>query len=123
MKKQSWNIFWCRIIALLFLIMLVRYRAISMLIRDPSGDILTTIIVVLFYVLNIGSLLGLFFVKSWGFITTYFSIPLSTFLFAVSYVPLLTDWFPPKARMYTVPALNALLLIAIVSLQAQLRRF
>ncbi len=123
MTKQSRNLLFCRIISLLILFMLIRYRAISVLIRDPGISVFTTIIVLLFYALNLATLIGLFFAKSWGFITSYFSIPISTFLFAVSYAPFLSDWLPMSARVYVVPVLNALLLVGIVSLQMQQRRF
>jgi len=123
MRKQTLNLLLCRIASLLILIMLIRYRAIFVLLRDPGSNIFSVVVVLLFYALNIATLIGLFFASCWGFITSYFSIPISTFLFATSYFPFITDWLPMPIRMYSIPALNAVLLVGIVSLQVQRHRF
>ena len=119
MTKNTRNLLLCRIASLLIVVMLFRYRAIFM---TTGHQVFVVAIVALFYALNIVTLVGLFFRKSWGFITSYFALPISTVLFAVSYVPFITDWLPMSLRMYSVPFLNALLLVGIVYLQVQHRR-
>ena len=116
------TILFCRIAALLFLIMMVRYRAIFVLFIDPSSNIYSFVVVAVFYLLNIISMIGLFIPRQWGFISCYFSIPLSTLLFATSYFSFVTDWLPTEVLRYLVPFLNALFLVGIVTLQVRLRR-
>jgi len=122
MTKNTRNLLLCRIASLLIVVMLFRYRAIFMTIQGAGSQVFVVAIVAIFYVLNIITLVGLFFRKSWGFITSYFALPISTFLFAVSYVPFIIDWLPMPLRMYSVPFLNAFLLVGIVYLQVHHRR-
>jgi hypothetical protein len=122
MTSSGKNRLYCHIIAALFFIMLVRYRAIFVLILDPSRSMYAVIVVSLFYLLNFISMVGLFFQRRWGFIVSYVSIPLSTFLFATSYLPWLTDWLSVSWALYLTPGLNAVLLIFIIHLHRRLRR-
>lgn len=116
------NTLFSRIAALLFLIMMVRYRAIFVLLTDPSSNVYSIIVVGIFYLLNIMSMVGLFMPRQWGYISSYFSIPLSTFLFAVSYLSFVTDWIPASTDRFLIPFVNALFLIWIVTLQVKRRR-
>lgn len=116
------NTFYCRIIALLILIMMARYHAIFVLMTDPSSGVYTWALVAIFYVLNILTMIGLFIPRRWGFILSYFALPISTLLFAVSYLSFLTDWLPLKARLYVTPFANALLLLAVITLQFKRRQ-
>ncbi len=113
------NTLLCRVMALLFLIMMVRYRAIFVLLTDTSSNIYSIIVVALFYLLNIVSTIGLFIPRQWGFIVCYFSIPLSTYLFATSYFSFITDWIAHPVLIYLIPFLNAFLLIGIITLQVK----
>lgn len=119
--KLKRNSFFCRIAALLFLLMMVRYRAIYVLLTDPSSNIYSILIVAIFYLLNLASMVGLFLPRQWGFISSYFSIPLSTFLFATSYLFFVTDFASGEMAVYLIPFINALFLIGIVMLQVQRR--
>ena len=96
------DILFCRIAALLFLMMMVRYRAIVVLFIDPSSNIYSLMVVGVFYLLNVISMVGLFIARQWGFISCYFSIPLSTLLFATSYFSFVTDWLPTEVLRYLV---------------------
>lgn len=116
------NTLFCRIVAFLFLYMMVRYRGIYVLLVDPSSNIYSMGIVVVFYLLNIASMIGLFMPRRWGFIISYFAIPISTLLFATSYFAFITDWLPRASLIYAIPFLNALLLIWIATLQVKRRR-
>jgi len=113
------NALFCRIVALLFLIMMVRYRTIYVLMTDASSNIYVILVVAIFYLLNIASMVGMFLPRQWGFISCYFSIPLSTFLFGVSYFSFISDWLPTRAMIYVVPFLNAALLVLVVHLQVR----
>jgi hypothetical protein len=117
--KNRW---YCHVVAALFFIMLVRYHAIFVLILDPSRSIYGVIVVGVFCLLNFISMIGLFFQRGWGFIACYFAVPLSTFLFATSYLPWLTEWLSVKWAFYLTPGLNAVMLIFIIQLHRRLRR-
>lgn len=113
------NTLLCRVMALLFLIMMVRYRAIFVLLTDTNSNIYSIIVVTIFYLLNIISMIGVFIPRQWGFIVCYFAIPLSTYLFATSYFSFITDWLSHPVLIYLIPCLNALFLIGIVTLQVK----
>jgi len=123
MTKEKRNLWLCRLASLLFLIMLVSYWKLFQFLSHRNSNVFTIIILVLFYLLNLTSLAGLFFAKSWGFISTYFSIPISTALFAVSYFPFLMVRLPMPTGSYIVIGLNTLFLIGIVLLQIERHRF
>ncbi|MCB1827653.1 MAG: hypothetical protein KDH94_04425 [Coxiellaceae bacterium] len=120
-KRLMWNTFFSRLAALLFLLMMVRYRALYVLMIDPSRNIYSILVVAIFYLLNLISMVGLFIPKNWGYISCYFSIPLSTFLFASSYLFFLTDYLSGRTAVYVIPFVNALILVAIVVLQVKRR--
>ena len=122
MTSFAKNRLYCQMVAAFFFIMLVRYRAIFVLILDPSRSIYSVAVVSVFYCMNFISMLGLFFQRRWGFVVSYITIPLSTFLFSTSYLPWLADALPVRWALYLVPLLNAVILICIVQLSRRCRR-
>lgn len=113
------NTVYCRIVSLLILLMMVRYRGIFVLFTDPGSGPYSITVVGFFYLLNIASMIGLFIPRKWGFVFSYFAIPLSTFVFATSYLSFITDWFPRHVMLYLIPFVNAILLISIIMLHAR----
>ncbi len=88
---------------------------VSLLTND--GNIMTVLLGLaglLYPVLAVLSVAGLWTLRAWGFYAFYLHLVIGTLLFGVSFLPFLPALLPPELRIWVVIAINLLTLIAAV---------
>ena len=100
--------------ALLAVVLFSSWELVAMLLRNPPWSILG-VVIILFLSLLIGGLLGLLWLRPWGFYCAYLLVPVSTMLHGIPLVPFVTNLLPsPELRTWSVFILNFAFLVATI---------
>jgi hypothetical protein len=108
--------FACRFFAcLIILVLVINFENLLIFRANTSiqGYIFIFALGSLYLVLNLLSVLGLFFGKQWGFWLTYIAIILTTFFFSTSYIPWISNLFQENIRFIPMIISNFVVLISI----------
>jgi hypothetical protein len=117
--------FACRFFAcLIILVLVINFENLLIFRANTSiqGYIFIFALGSLYLVLNLLSVLGLFFGKQWGFWLTYIAIILTTFFFSTSYIPWISNLFQENIRFIPMIISNFVVLISIGRLHFLLRK-
>jgi hypothetical protein len=117
--------FACRFFAcLIILVLVINFENLLIFRANTSiqGYIFIFALGSLYLVLNLLSVLGLFFGKQWGFWLTYIAIIFTTFFFSTSYIPWISNLFQENIRFIPMIISNFVVLISIGRLHFLLRK-
>lgn len=108
--------FACRFFACLIILVLIINFGNLLIFRvntSIQGDIFIFALGSLYLVLNLLSVLGLFFGKQWGFWFAYVAIIFTTIFFSTSYIPWISSLFQENIRFIPMIISNFVVLISI----------
>ena len=97
----------------LLLDLISSWRYVTTLFRNPSADLV--VVLTLFFLLMVGSLVGLALLREWGFYVTYPFLCASTILLGEPVVPGITRLLPTlELRIASVFIINVAFLAVVV---------
>ncbi len=83
-----------------------------------NSDVLSYVVVSVFFICSIASIIGLIRKKPWGFISIYVLAPVSLYYLGISLSPFVL-FFPYSSRSMAALILNAIILVAAIWLHRQ----
>jgi hypothetical protein len=106
---------------LLVVVLAAGWRMVEIFIRqlfvDPFGVL--SLLTGAYLILLVGTIVGLYRVRPWGFVYAYLLIPFATYLLGISFVPFLPRLFPFPASAVVVLVSNLAFLAAVMLAHAR----